>query len=69
MAVFLVTILAVLIQICLFAVLSRVAEERSYGLYISALIGTIGQAAFVFLCLIGSTFATIVFKTESLAPG
>jgi hypothetical protein len=56
--------LAVLIQASLAAVLLGNTEERLYGLYISALIGTIGQAAFVFLRLISSTFSTIVYKTE-----
>jgi hypothetical protein len=57
-------VLEVFIQASLISVLFGYAEERSYGLYISALIGTIGQAAFVFLRLISSTFSTIVYKTD-----
>jgi len=64
LAVVVAVVLEVLIQASLIAVSLGVAEERLYGLYISALIGTIGQAAFVFLRLIDSTFATIVYKTE-----
>jgi hypothetical protein len=64
LAVSIALILEILIQASLVSVIVGDAEERFYGLYISALIGTIGQAAFVFLRLISSTFSTIVYKTE-----
>jgi hypothetical protein len=64
LAVVVAVVLEVFIQASLISVLFGFAEERSYGLYVSALIGTIGQAAFVFLRLISSTFSTIVYKTE-----
>jgi hypothetical protein len=47
----------------LILVLVGVASERQYGLYISALIATIGQVAFIFLRLVGSTFSGIVYKS------
>jgi hypothetical protein len=53
----------ILIQVCLILVLVGVASERQYGLYISALIATIGQVAFIFLRLVGSTFSGIVYKS------
>ena len=56
--------LEILIQFSLITILFGGAEERHYGLYISALIGTVGQAAFVFLRLVESSFAIIVHKTE-----
>lgn len=56
--------LEILIQFSLITILFGGAEERYYGLYISALVGTIGQAAFVFLRLVESSFANIVHKTE-----
>jgi hypothetical protein len=55
----------ILIQVCLILVLVGVASERQYGLYTSALIATIGQVAFIFLRLVGSTFSGIVYKSES----
>ena len=57
-------VLEVFIQASLISVLFGHSEERSYGLYICALIGTIGQAAFVFLRLISSTFSTTAYKTD-----
>ena len=65
LAVLVAVVLEVLIQASLILVLFGVTEERLYGLYVSALIGTIGQAAFVFLRLVSSTFSTIVYKTET----
>jgi hypothetical protein len=64
LAVFVALVLEVFIQLSLISVLFGIVEAQSYGLYISALISTIGQAAFVFLRLISSTFSTIVYKTE-----
>ena len=56
--------LEILVQFSLIKILFDGAEERHYGLYVSALIGTIGQATFVFLRLVESSFTTIVHKTE-----
>ena len=56
--------LEILIQFSLITILFGGVEERHYGLYIAALIGTVGQAAFVFLRLVESSFANIVHKTE-----
>lgn len=59
--------LEILIQIALITILLGGAEERQYGLYIAAIIGTIGQAGFVFLRLVESSFATIVYRTDKAA--
>ena len=67
LAVLIVIVLEVFIQIGLFTVLLGFAEDRHYGLYISALIGTIGQAAFVFLRLVESTFSSIVVQPDDTA--
>ena len=64
LAVVVVVGLELLVQFCLISILFGGSEERHYGLYISALIGTLGQAAFVFLRLVESSFASIVLKTE-----
>jgi hypothetical protein len=64
LAVFVAVVLEILIQLALILVLFGIIEAQSYGLYVSALISTIGQAAFVFLRLISSTFSTIVYNTE-----
>ena len=61
---FVALVLEVFIQLSLISVLFGIVEAQLYGLYISALISTIGQSAFVFLRLISSTFSTIVYKTE-----
>jgi multisubunit Na+/H+ antiporter MnhF subunit len=53
-------VLEVFIQIGLLAIVFGMAGERQYGFFVSALIGTIGQAAFVFLRLVESTFGAIV---------
>lgn len=53
-------VLEVFILAGLVTVIVGLADERHYGLYVSALIGTIAQAAFVFLRLVESTFSTIV---------
>lgn len=39
-------------------------RKRHYGLYVSALIGTLAQAAFVFLRLAESTFGSIVMRPD-----
>jgi hypothetical protein len=56
--------LELFIQISLGAILFGFAADSGYGLYISALIGTIAQAAFVFLRLVESTFASIVILPD-----
>jgi hypothetical protein len=48
----------------LIAIASGLADNRSYGFYVSALIGTLAQAAFVFLRLVESTFSGIVAAPE-----
>jgi len=57
-------VLEVFVQIGLIAVVLGLTPERHYGLYVSALIGTIAQAAFVFLRLVESTFRGIVIRPE-----
>ena len=57
-------VLEVLIQIGLLLIVFGFAESRNFGLYVSALIGTLGQAAFVFLRLVESTFSNIVAQTK-----
>lgn len=64
LAVAVVLVLEIFIQIGLVLIVLGLAEQRHYGLYVSALIGTIGQAAFVFLRLVESTFSTIVVRPE-----
>jgi len=64
LAVAVVLFLEIFIQIGLILIVSGLVEQRHYGLYVSALIGTIGQAAFVFLRLVESTFSTIVVRPE-----
>jgi hypothetical protein len=54
--------LQVFIHISLITIVLGLAGDRYYGLYISALIATIGQAAFVFLRLVESTFSGIVIQ-------
>ena len=56
--------LEILIQVSLITVLLGSGGERQYGLYIAAIIGTIGQAGFVFLRLVESSFATIVYRPD-----
>ncbi len=48
----------------LIAVILNLVVERHFGLYVSALIGTIAQAAFVFLRLVESTFGNIVMQVD-----
>jgi hypothetical protein len=67
LAVSIVIFLEVLIQASLISIIVGVEEERQYGLYISALIATMAQAAFVFLRLVESAFATITYKPTTLA--
>lgn len=64
LAVSVAVVLEIFIQIALIAILLGFAAERHYGLYVSALIGTIAQAAFVFLRLVESTFRSIIIRPE-----
>ena len=57
-------IVEVLVQIALFATLLGFFPQGHDGLYVSALVGTLAQAAFVFLRLVESTFAAIVGRNE-----
>jgi hypothetical protein len=57
-------VLEVFIQIALVVIVLGFATERHYGLYVSALIGTIAQAAFVFLRLVESAFSSIIVRPE-----
>ncbi len=59
--------LEIVVQFSLLTILFGALEERHYGLYISALIGTVGQAAFVFLRLVESSFGNIVDKNDKAA--
>jgi hypothetical protein len=59
--------LEIMIQFCLIKILFGGADEQQYGLYIAAIIGTIGQAGFVFLRLVESSFSTIVYRTDKAA--
>ena len=68
LAVFIAVVLEIFIQISLGAILFGFAAESGFGLYISALIGTIAQAAFVFLRLVESTFASIVVLPDDPLP-
>jgi hypothetical protein len=58
--------LEILIQVSLITIVLGGAEERQYGLYVAAIIGTIGQAGFVFLRLVESSFATIVYRNDKV---
>jgi len=69
LAVPVVLVLEVAIQVALIATLAGVAEEHSFGLYLAALIGTIGQAAFVFLRLVESSFSNMVNRPAQPEPG
>ena len=57
-------ILEVFIQVALIIVVLGFFSDSHFGLYVSALIGTLTQAAFVFLRLVESTFTGIVEKTD-----
>jgi len=52
-------VLEVLVQVALSLVIVRSFEQQS-SLFVSALVATLSQAAFVFLRLVESTFSTIV---------
>jgi len=58
--------LEILIQISLITILVGGAGERQFGLYIAAIIGTIGQAGFVFLRLVESSFSTIAYRSDKV---
>ncbi len=64
LAVSVAAILEVFIQIALLLILFGFEAERHNSLYISAVVGTLAQAAFVFLRLVESAFGTIVVKPE-----
>jgi hypothetical protein len=53
-------VLELLVQIALIMIVLDFLPERHSGLYLSALVATLSQAAFVFLRLVESTFASIV---------
>jgi hypothetical protein len=59
--------LEILIQFSLITLVFGGAEGRQYGLYVAAIIGTIGQAGFVFLRLVESSFSTIVYRSGKAA--
>ncbi|MEZ5558069.1 MAG: hypothetical protein R3E86_05905 [Pseudomonadales bacterium] len=56
--------LEVAVQGALLLILLGMFQERQSGLYISALVATLAQAAFVFLRLVESTFGNIVGRRE-----
>ncbi|MEQ8860106.1 MAG: hypothetical protein RIC56_15790 [Pseudomonadales bacterium] len=58
--------LELLVQAALLAILFGLAGPRETSLYISSLVATLGQASFVFLRLVESTFGTIVVRPEAL---
>ena len=64
LAVTVAAVIEIFVQIALYTILLNFEAERAYSLYISALVGTLSQAAFVFLRLVESTFSTIVVKPE-----
>jgi hypothetical protein len=53
-------VLELLVQIALIMIVLDFLPERHSSLYLSALVATLSQAAFVFLRLVESTFASIV---------
>jgi len=56
--------LEVLVQAALIMILLGILPDRHGGLYISALVATLSQAAFVFLRLVESTFGAIVGRNS-----
>jgi hypothetical protein len=64
LALFVAGTLEVLALAGLIATASGIAEERHYGFYMSALIATLAQAAFVFLRLVESTFSGIATSPD-----
>ena len=56
--------LEVLVQVALIMIVLGVLPDRHAGLYVSALVGTLSQAAFVFLRLVESTFGSIVGRNN-----
>jgi multisubunit Na+/H+ antiporter MnhF subunit len=59
-------VLAVPVNFALFSILfSATASHHTF--YVAALIGTLGQASFVFLRLVESTFTSIVYKATTAA--
>lgn len=57
-------VIEVLVQVALIIILLGLMGDRHDGLYISALVGTLSQAAFVYLRLVESTFASIVSRGD-----
>lgn len=64
LAVSVAAVVEVFVQIALYTILFAAEQDQAYSLYVSALVGTLSQAAFVFLRLVESTFSTIVVKPE-----
>jgi len=64
LAVSVAALLGLFVQIALFTIVLGFEPERHNSLYISAVVGTLAQAAFVFLRLVESAFGTIVVKPE-----
>lgn len=62
LAVAVAAVLEVCAQVALLAILLGLELERQNSLYISCLVATLSQAAFVFLRLVESTFAAIVVR-------
>ncbi len=57
-------VLEIFVQAALIVILIGLEQERQNSLYISSLVATLSQAAFVFLRLVESTFGTIVVRPE-----
>jgi hypothetical protein len=55
-------VLGIGVQISLLTIVFDLAPERDAALYVTALVGTLCQAAFVFMRLVGSTFSHIAVK-------
>jgi len=56
--------LEILIHAGLITIVLGQAEDRHFGIYVAALIATLGQAAFVFLRLVESSFSSMVSRTD-----
>jgi hypothetical protein len=57
-------VVEILVQAALFVIVLGLFTARHEGLYTAALIGTLAQAAFVFLRLVESTFSSIVDRGD-----
>jgi hypothetical protein len=56
--------LEVLIHAGLITIVIGQAENRHFGIYVATLIGTLGQAAFIFLRLVESSFSSMASRTD-----